>query len=171
MLSITRALRLKELCVIGEKMQNSASVGVPAGAAQWFSGSTIYFSMFLASRMLGESRVVLFLLEASLVHEAMLVQRHGMWKLLVVCSFLGCSFSLVEISSKASETWAPMRDSYWVAYLVCFFYLSLHQHIGNSECKSIPQHKQMCLLLGSWAGQELWIISIWFQGFDNLQSP
>lgn len=28
----------------------------------------------------------------------------------------------------------------------------------------------MHLLLGSWAGQELWIISIWFQSFDNLQS-
>lgn len=78
MLSVTRALRLKELCVIGEKMQNSASVGVPAGENQWFSGYTIHFSMSLASRMLGESGVVLFLLEAGLVQEAMLVQRHGM---------------------------------------------------------------------------------------------
>lgn len=61
----------------GEKMQNSASVRVPAGVTQWFSEYTIYFSMFLASRMLGESGVVLFLLEASLVQEAMLVQKHG----------------------------------------------------------------------------------------------
>lgn len=121
-LSITRALRLKELCVIGEKMQNSASVGVPAGATQWFSGYTIYFSVFLASRMLGESGVVLFFLEASLVQEAILVQRHGMWKLLVVCSFLGCSFPLVEISSKANEILAPMRDGYWVSYLGFFFF-------------------------------------------------
>lgn len=31
-LSVTRALRLKELRVIGEKMQNSAGMGMPAAA-------------------------------------------------------------------------------------------------------------------------------------------
>lgn len=119
---------------------------VPSWVTQWFSGYTSYFSVFPASRMLGESGVVLFLLEASLVQEAMLVQRHCMWKLLVVCSFLGCSFSLAEISSKASETSTPMRDSYWVSYLFFFFLnLSLHQHTGNNECKSIPQHVQICI--------------------------
>lgn len=145
---------------------------VPSWVTQWFSGYTSYFSVFPASRMLGESGVVLFLLEASLVQEAMLVQRHCMWKLLVVCSFLGCSFSLAEISSKASETSTPMRDSYWVSYLF-FFKKSFPSSAYRKQWMQIysPTRADMHLLLGSWAGQELWIISIWFQSFDNLQSP
>lgn len=62
---------------------------------------------------------------------------------LKVFFFLGCSFSLVEITSKAGETLGKLLSFILLFFLKKKNQLTLRQQIGNNECKSIPQHVQM----------------------------
>ena len=74
--------------------------------------------------------------------EAVLVQRYGMWKILVVCRF-SRMFFFSGWNTQESKWNIGIREGKLLSLVHIFFNLTLCQQIGNNECKSIPQHLQM----------------------------